>query len=478
VKQGKLITFFSILLFCCILLSTGISLFSMRQLSQEHAEQFLRTSARDIYRSVGDVLSEAVHVSEAMSNDTLLSDLLENEDTIAPDEMAYKLSAHSNRICDAFSYSWVFVVSDRSKAYYSGMGMYDYLDLVNEPGDSWYAEFVESGKDYAVSSWRNPDDPEDWYIFVDSRIENVQGEFLGVCGVALDVADLQEQIHSYEEAYGVDVVFVDADGQVQINGGTQSVSSCDPDILPDKNSDDKFTLTKDSSWKNTSYTVSKYLKELDWYIIINNFQPYDYNVDYVLIGLNIAAFLIIMLITGICLRKISKKSAHFLVNSYTDKLTGISNRRAFSEKITNLKKCSSLENIVIIACDIDGLKQINDALGHSAGDELIKGAAQIIQEICGPYGECYRTGGDEFVAILEKPVESIADLGVSLEQEICAWKGSLVEKMHISYGISQGSEQADLSIDELICIADERMYQRKREYYSSRRNNRRWQKFG
>ena len=57
-------------------------------------------------------------------------------------------------------------------------------------------------------------------------------------------------------------------------------------------------------------------------------------------------------------------------------------------------------NFIYVFADVNGLKYINDNLGHAAGDELIKGAASCLDNAFSKYGTVYRMGGDEFSAIL------------------------------------------------------------------------------
>ena len=89
--------------------------------------------------------------------------------------------------------------------------------------------------------------------------------------------------------------------------------------------------------------------------------------------------------------------------AYTDPLTGVKNKHAYleaQEELDRRIKEGSLERFGIIVFDLNGLKIINDTLGHEAGDQYIKSASSLI---CNQFkrSPVYRIGGDEFVAILE-----------------------------------------------------------------------------
>ena len=88
--------------------------------------------------------------------------------------------------------------------------------------------------------------------------------------------------------------------------------------------------------------------------------------------------------------------------AYTDSLTGVKNKRAFTEAQDELQYTldqGKISEFGIIVCDLNGLKDINDSKGHDAGDKYIKNACQIICNIF-KHSPVYRIGGDEFVVIL------------------------------------------------------------------------------
>ncbi|WP_371373188.1 HD domain-containing phosphohydrolase [Sporomusa aerivorans] len=82
-----------------------------------------------------------------------------------------------------------------------------------------------------------------------------------------------------------------------------------------------------------------------------------------------------------------------------DALTGIYNRRYFEKKITNLSR-QGITNIGLLLWDIDGLKIINETLGHQAGDKVLLQVARLLDKLVGARGTVARIGGDEFAAII------------------------------------------------------------------------------
>jgi diguanylate cyclase (GGDEF)-like protein len=89
------------------------------------------------------------------------------------------------------------------------------------------------------------------------------------------------------------------------------------------------------------------------------------------------------------------------VEAVTDPLTGLYNRRGmevFSDHFIRLARRED-KVVLVVAVDIDGLKPINDRLGHEAGDAMIKGAAKVLQDVFRRSDVCARIGGDEFVVL-------------------------------------------------------------------------------
>lgn len=96
----------------------------------------------------------------------------------------------------------------------------------------------------------------------------------------------------------------------------------------------------------------------------------------------------------------------------TDPLTGLGNRRAIDQRADELFSAAVRHgtNISCIAIDLDGLKIVNDTLGHAAGDSLIQTAAEVVRATLRKSDIVARTGGDELVILLPHTEETKARL--------------------------------------------------------------------
>lgn len=162
-----------------------------------------------------------------------------------------------------------------------------------------------------------------------------------------------------------------------------------------------------------------------------------------------------------------KKTAELYHNyAYIDALTGLFNRRAFGEELAKYKNTVP-EDIICISLDLIGLKNVNDTVGHEAGDELIAEAARIIKDSFGTYGKVFRTGGDEFYGIIRASRDNY-DYELNHCNELCAsWKGKYSSDMKISIGAGYSEDTNGNKIQEIVSIADKRMYEDKDGYYRS-----------
>ncbi|WP_371376003.1 HD domain-containing phosphohydrolase [Sporomusa aerivorans] len=150
--------------------------------------------------------------------------------------------------------------------------------------------------------------------------------------------------------------------------------------------------------------------------------------------------------------------------SYHDALTGLCNRALFKREMSRLEAAKP-KPIGIVLCDVDGLKLINDTLGHEQGDSLLNAAADIIKGHVRADDIVARIGGDEFAILLPK-----ADC--YLLEDVCARIRYAVDKynaahlelplsMSIGFAASGADDGELVSMNELFREADDNMYREK-----------------
>lgn len=162
--------------------------------------------------------------------------------------------------------------------------------------------------------------------------------------------------------------------------------------------------------------------------------------------------------------KLDEKLTEQQLKLSNDPLTGVLSRFAYLDVINTYKNCPP-DNMSVFLIDINGLKVVNDSLGHEAGDELICGAAECIEVSIGRKGQTFRIGGDEFVVFANMTKKQVESALLELEHETEQWSGTKVDKVSMSVGYALAKEYKGYSIEELVKEADKGMYEQKKEYY-------------
>ncbi len=149
--------------------------------------------------------------------------------------------------------------------------------------------------------------------------------------------------------------------------------------------------------------------------------------------------------------------------SYVDSLTYAQNRNHFNEYIEQNRN-KELHSLGVIYLDLNGLKEINDKMGHIAGDTLIITASYALQEIF--LDNSYRVGGDEFV-VIEQDVSEL----LFFDQYAKLLKR--MKELEISVATGCVWKETCSNLSETLQEADQKMYEDKKRYYSLAENDRR-----
>jgi diguanylate cyclase (GGDEF)-like protein/PAS domain S-box-containing protein len=154
--------------------------------------------------------------------------------------------------------------------------------------------------------------------------------------------------------------------------------------------------------------------------------------------------------------KLLEEKLHYL--GMHDALTGLHNRAYFDEEMNRLDSSRFLPVGVIVA-DIDGLKIINDSLGHQSGDELIRVAAQILKSCFRDGDVVARIGGDEFAVLLAETSKEILEQSsqriAKMIEESRAIRPQLPLSLSIGYAMKSESDQL---LEKIFAEADNQMY--------------------
>ena len=173
-----------------------------------------------------------------------------------------------------------------------------------------------------------------------------------------------------------------------------------------------------------------------------------------------------VIFTSRSIDKEKRREENLLLISNTDELTGLYNRHAYDNDIQKIEGSTLNDDFVIISMDSNGLKTINDNLGHAAGDEMLKGTAECIKRHFKHIGRCYRMGGDEFTVIARIPKENLESLYKDFCESLAQWRGRYIATgLSVSFGYAYAIDNKGKELEDLAKIADTNMYKDKADYY-------------
>jgi diguanylate cyclase (GGDEF)-like protein/PAS domain S-box-containing protein len=152
--------------------------------------------------------------------------------------------------------------------------------------------------------------------------------------------------------------------------------------------------------------------------------------------------------------------------SLRDGLTGLYNRRGFLELSAQVVRVAERQKhgLALVFIDLDGLKGINDGLGHEQGDRAIGEAAELLRSTCRAPDLIARLGGDEFVVLAsEVDAASVQALTARLERALgeANAKPGRAYRLSFSFGLATFDPRTPVPIETLLDEADGRMYEAK-----------------
>ncbi len=190
-----------------------------------------------------------------------------------------------------------------------------------------------------------------------------------------------------------------------------------------------------------------------------------------LVGGHLAIWLLGLLGMAIGFRRLRHQRRRLYLAAYQDPLTGLPNRKLLYDRAHQAMAQAQAHGHhgALLLLDLDRFKNINDALGHAVGDQLLCEAARRLRRDCRAEDMAARLGGDEFVALLPELADDPEHAAVEAERMAQRWRRILAEpyfvgsyELHVSasIGVVLFPEQGR-SVDEVLKRADAAMYQAK-----------------
>ena len=305
IKDRNILLIFAVVSISFII-AIFVSIYSLTMLARENTKEIDAMLTYRIYDSISSNLNEPIVVTKTMACDEFLEDFLKNEDSMTEDQAISVMQNYLESIKGKLDYDTAFLVSESSRRYYTYEGLNKIVDPENDEHDIWYSLFINKDLAYDLDVDSDEMNKGVWTVFVNARIEDENGKLLGVCGVGVQMTDLQEMFLEAEKEYDVKINFVDENGLVQVDTEDINIETArlDIDILRPERSDEYFYTTTEGD----VFAVTKYVEYLGWYLVVRS-APTSISREFVsVIIMNIILFLLVMVILIVMISVILKRS--------------------------------------------------------------------------------------------------------------------------------------------------------------------------
>lgn len=287
----------------CFIVSTIISVNTITKLVDDTNEKMAYVIAGKVCNDIHSQLMKPITIGTTIANTKSLADLLKNEDKYSDEKFEKELIDTLSRYIEYTGYNTAFVISDKSKKYYTQNGFNKTIDIENDEHDIWYKLFLDENTDYDFDVDIDEVNSDIWTVFMNARINDEDGNLLGVCGVGLEMSDMQEILLNMQNTYDIQINLVDNNGVVQVDVD---------DINIEKSVLKKVWLNNSveynySSTDDKGYVITRYMEELGWYLVIhkNGIQTQKVISEMVsqTFTVMLIIFLLMMITTIVLLRK-------------------------------------------------------------------------------------------------------------------------------------------------------------------------------
>lgn len=436
---------------------------SLNSLREEISENQLPLTSDNIYSEIQRDFLQPVYTSSLMATDTFLRDWV-----ISGESDETKIVKYLSEIKTKYKTFTSFFVSDQTYKYYHTDGI---LKKISKGSlrDEWYFRVRNMKSDYEINVDPDMANSDTMTIFVNYKVYDYNGEYIGATGVGLKVDAVKSIIERYQKDYGSQIYFTDNDGNVVLHGSNFKMESDNIykmeglSKISDKILKMGYKTQKYKKKGEFIHVNSRYIPELKWHLIVEKSEKGAIRNIHKALYLNMGICTVIVMIIFIFMNLLVspyEKRLHEMAT--TDKLTGLYNRQAFDivmmQTIKDAKRNKSRLSIVIF--DIDFFKEINDKYGHLIGDKVLKNIADVTRPLLRKADVFSRWGGDEFILLLKDcGIEDAYRLSENIRGEIK--KNNMVYKNDqffntVSMGVAEYHPHEEL--DKLISRADKALY--------------------
>ncbi|WP_148715161.1 sensor domain-containing diguanylate cyclase [Chitinolyticbacter meiyuanensis] len=407
------------------------------------AAESLPLTGDSIYSEIQKDLLRPVFISSQMAHDTFLRDwMLDGE------ENADQIRRYLAEIRLKNQTVTSFLVSARTLHYYNADGLFKQVSE-GEPRDAWFFRVRDMAAEFETNVDADMANRDTMTIFINYKVFDYQGRFLGATGVGLTLGTVARLIDSYETRFQRRVFFVDRSGHIVLTGRSFSASQrtlsqlpgyapVAPALLAGGARQQQFSYAHGDS---TTLVNSRFIPELGWFLVVeeNDAQALAPVHEVLWRNLTISA-VITLIVLAIALYGANRYQSRLEQLASTDRLTRLLNRQAFDlvfqQAIRETERDGSPLSAILL--DLDHFKAVNDRRGHQTGDQVLRQVAELLRDTVRDSDVVARWGGEEFVVLLRDcPEEEAARLAELLRSRIASEIAVAGRPLSASLGVAE-----------------------------------------
>lgn len=298
-----------------------------------------------------------------------------------------------------------FLVSDRSLRYYHPDGVLKRVSP-RDPQDAWYFRFRASGLAQDLNIDRDTADLQRTTAFINVRLQDPSGRFLGAIGLGLDMRSLTDQLRRYQQRYGARILLVDGQGRIRLAADDRKAHLNAVAGLAAHGSailGQPAQALRYGQGPGARFVSSRRLPELGWVLVVIQRASLEQRSLLTLLGqtlITAVAITSVLVVVGHLTLGAQQRQLETLAS--TDSLTGLLNRNRFDSLFTALATESQRRQqpLAVVLIDIDHFKRVNDRYGHPTGDRVIGEVGRRIADHSRPDERLFRWGGEEYLLLL------------------------------------------------------------------------------
>ncbi len=432
----------------------------------ELVERSLPLASQLTYSNIRLDLSPLIVSARSMASDEFMRGWVQSQSS-----NVYKLTDYLKKICHNNRALVAFLAADYNKKYYSSFGNI----LIESKDDSdadWYYDLLESKDRYRINVTVDTANNNVATIFINYKMFDDAGKVLGITGVGFELKRIPQLLNAIGRRYRCDIFLSDEQGNIFTTSGAASQIPLNLFNLPVPaetvtavldGKQDLFTYAADGI---NYYVHAEYVPELKWWLFtrkedVNTLSKIDDLLSSILLINFISIIFVLVLI--LCVIHYVHKRLNRLATE--DSLTGICNRQMFEydlEQAVLLYKRNQ-QRFSLLMLDIDYFKQVNDTLGHIAGDCVLREVSDTIGRSIRRSDLLGRWGGEEFIVLMHEC--DLKQSGQVAEKVRLAIEnghyGVGARDLHITVSIGVTVIKDSDNVDDLINRADKALYKAK-----------------